>query len=70
MGQMFVREKLHLVAIRWAEPRPQPENGRTGDKPIHGFVPPPKNRRHQSDCSNQGNAFLSLRNRHFTCTWK
>ena len=25
---------------RWAEPRPRPENGRTGDKPIRGFVPP------------------------------
>jgi len=25
---------------RWAEPRPWPENGRTGDKPIRGFVPP------------------------------
>ena len=26
--------------IRWAEPRPRPENGRTGDKPTRGFVPP------------------------------
>ena len=52
---------LFMAPHRWAEPRPRPENGRTGDKPIRGFVPPPENRRHQSDCSKQGNTFLSLR---------
>jgi len=45
---------------RWVEPRPQLENGRTGDKPICGFVPLPENQRHQSDCSIQRSQLVNM----------
>ena len=58
---VLLYHSLSQSICRWAEPRPQPENGRMGDKPTCGFVQPLENQRHQSDWSIQRSKLVNMR---------